>query len=318
MKPLVSICIPNYNYEDFLEDAIRSALSQTYKNVEVLVVDNCSTDRSWSIIKSFGRKIKAHRNKRNLGHVDNMNRCIELSRGKYAVILGSDDMLDKESVEKQVRVMESNPKVGFVHGSTYVIDKDDKIVSESSLPRGDHIVSGAEKLMSLLEGNHVMMSSVMIRRVCFEELGMLDSELSFCPDWDMWLRICMKYDAAFIKDFIAYYRKHERTISTSQETEKIAALDQYKMLNKIFEIIPEEMAKEKDHFYYLLAREQLVKSLVMTINGNSSHARKHVIASILVYNSASLLIIFPFFYALTFLGKYPSKAVLKFCSSLSK
>ncbi len=309
MKPLVSICIPNYNYGDFLEEAINSALSQTYKNIEVLVVDNCSTDRSWSILKTFGGKIKAYRNKRNLGHVENMNKCIELSRGKYIVILNSDDMLDSKSVEKQVKVMESNPTVGFVHGSTYVVDKDGRILSESRISPENHVVAGEKKLSSLLKGNYVMMPSVMVRKECYEKLGVLDNEIALCPDWDMWLRICMKYDAAYIADFVAFYREHGKTVSNRCNNENIGALDYYKMLNKIFGMTGSRIpTKRKSHYYFILARQQIAKSLHLTIEGKPIHARKYVIASILI--DPRFLVLFPLFYTLTFLGKYPSKVFL--------
>ncbi|MDI6720940.1 MAG: glycosyltransferase family A protein, partial [Candidatus Aenigmarchaeota archaeon] len=83
MKPLVSICIPNYNSERFIKQTIKSALSQSYPNIEVIVCDNASTDNSCNIIKSFGKKIRRYRNKINIGQNDNLNKCISLSKGKY-------------------------------------------------------------------------------------------------------------------------------------------------------------------------------------------------------------------------------------------
>jgi glycosyltransferase involved in cell wall biosynthesis len=108
-KPLVSIVIPTYNREDFVKEAIESALSQTYSNIEVVVVDNCSTDKTWDIICGINSsKIQAYRNDSNIGPVLNWKKGVELSNGEYVKLLFSDDKISENYVEKCIDIFDKN------------------------------------------------------------------------------------------------------------------------------------------------------------------------------------------------------------------
>lgn len=106
-NPLVSIVIPVYNRERFVRDAIDSALAQTYDNIEVVVVDNCSTDNTWQVISSYNSpKVRAYRNETNVGPVLNWKRGIELSNGEYVKLLFSDDMISDNFIEESMEVFD--------------------------------------------------------------------------------------------------------------------------------------------------------------------------------------------------------------------
>lgn len=108
-EPLVSIIIPTYNREDFVKDAIESALSQTYSNIEVVVVDNCSTDKTWDIICDIkSPKLLAYKNGRNIGPVMNWKKGVELSNGDYVKLLFSDDMISENYVEECLKIFADN------------------------------------------------------------------------------------------------------------------------------------------------------------------------------------------------------------------
>lgn len=108
-KPLVSIVIPVYNREDLVKEAIDSALSQTYDNVEIVVVDNCSTDNTWQVISNYKTpKLRAYRNESNLGPVLNWKRGIELSHGVYVKILFSDDMISENFIERSIELFDQD------------------------------------------------------------------------------------------------------------------------------------------------------------------------------------------------------------------
>ena len=103
-KPLVSIVIPVYNREDLIRDSIDSALSQTYENIEVVVVDNCSTDSTWNIISSYNEpKLRAFQNSNNIGPVSNWKKGIDLSRGEYIKLLFSDDLISNDYIEESLK-----------------------------------------------------------------------------------------------------------------------------------------------------------------------------------------------------------------------
>jgi len=116
-KPAVSILIPTYNSEKYIAETIKSALSQTYKNFEIIIVDNASMDKTYEIIQDFANKyncIKAFRNETNIGPVRNWIRCISRAKGKYGKILWSDDLMQSTFLEKSVDILETNVDVGFV------------------------------------------------------------------------------------------------------------------------------------------------------------------------------------------------------------
>ena len=94
VQPLVSIVIPVFNRETLVQEAIESALKQTYDNIEIVVVDNCSTDKTWEVLQKYNNpKIKIFRNNTNIGPVLNWKKGIELSSGEYIKLLFSDDMI---------------------------------------------------------------------------------------------------------------------------------------------------------------------------------------------------------------------------------
>ena len=105
-KPLVSVCIPAYNNEDYILETINCILSQSYKNIELIVVDDNSSDDTYKVVKSVKDvRLKAYRNKDNLGMAGNWNRCLELCSGKYIKLVCADDLLHKRLIEKEVAIM---------------------------------------------------------------------------------------------------------------------------------------------------------------------------------------------------------------------
>lgn len=121
MTPLVSILIPVYNRKTIIAETLKSALAQTYQNIEVIVVDNASTDGTWQVVQSFAEKdnrIKAFRNKFNLGPVKNWLRCAEEATGEYGKILWSDDLIIPEFIEKTLPLFDDD--VGFVYSGVNI------------------------------------------------------------------------------------------------------------------------------------------------------------------------------------------------------
>lgn len=320
MKQLVSICIPNYNAGAFIGETIKSALDQTYTRIEIIVIDDCSTDDSWVVINSFGLKVKKFRNKRNLGYPGNMNRCVELAKGDYIIFLNSDDILEKNAVKKQLEVMAKNPGVGVVHGAALKIDACGRRIGVIKSSKTSYVMRGMERLNTLLEGNSIVCSAAMVRKKCFRDAGVFDPGIYFCADWDMWLRICMKHDIAYLDGFVALYRVRENSMSSTYGTVKMGGVDKYKTLKKtlsalssrhyVHDSMAQRIVGKSRHYYSVLAVEQIVKSLQLTSAGYPAYARKHVILSKSVCARPKFIIAFPLFYALTFCGRRVSSLAL--------
>ena len=119
---LVSILIPVFNREEFIEPCIESALSQSYRNMEVIVVDNASIDGTWKICERYrqmDRRVRIFRNSENIGPVRNWMRCLEEARGQYVKILFSDDLIDHAFLSRTVPFLK-DPEVGFVYTGTII------------------------------------------------------------------------------------------------------------------------------------------------------------------------------------------------------
>jgi glycosyltransferase involved in cell wall biosynthesis len=141
---LVSILIPVYNRDLIIAETIQSALDQTYKNIEVVIVDNASIDNSWEVIQSFSKKdsrIKAFRNKTNIGPVRNWLRCVEEAAGEYGKILWSDDLVAPNYIEKTLPLF--NKDVGFVYSGANIFTNNNPLEGETSylLPKTGHFLS---------------------------------------------------------------------------------------------------------------------------------------------------------------------------------
>lgn len=119
--PLVSICIPVYNGDEFIDETIRCCLDQTYKNIEVIFSDNCSTDKTIERIKSYADpRIKIFQNETNIGLVANYRKALTYATGKYMAFLGADDGMDITTVEKALAIMESPQHSKVVLVNTYI------------------------------------------------------------------------------------------------------------------------------------------------------------------------------------------------------
>jgi len=116
--PLISIIIPVYNREMLILDTLKSAQNQTYKNIEIIIGDNCSTDNTYCIVEKESRKdnrIKLFKNKRNLGPVRNWCECLKRAKGEYIKILWSDDLISDDFIQKTLPIMIENKDIAFVY-----------------------------------------------------------------------------------------------------------------------------------------------------------------------------------------------------------
>jgi len=233
----VSILIPVYNREDYIAECIRSALSQTYGNVEVIVVDNCSTDGTWGICKELAAtdsRLKIYKNEINLGSVKNWLRCINEADGKYGKILFSDDLLEPDYVSATVTFMESN-NVGFVFTAVRIFSTSPEDGSINYLLPASGVFS-SEKYFNDIIGMHgaypISPGAALFRLGDLKFFLKADiptresSEFSkhgIGSDLLLMLQVanCYSY-IGYIKKPLALFRAHQKSISIKSKPSKIA------------------------------------------------------------------------------------------------
>ncbi len=234
-KPLVSICIPNYNNGKYLDACIQSALAQTYQNTDVILVDDCSIDNSLEIAKKYEGKIRVVQNSTNLGQPKNTNKCVQNSTGKYLVILHSDDFLLPHFVEKLMPILESYPDVGMAVGERMETD-------ETGIPRKiapfyntSCIISG-EKQAKVFMMTSFLPCQVLLRRETFEKAGGVDERYIVNLDGLLWFKCSLVGDVGYIQRQVAVYRTH-RENTTAQYNQSIGhMMEYYCTLSQMFKL----------------------------------------------------------------------------------
>ena len=217
--PLVSIVVPVYNGEAFLAENLDSITSQTYPNIEILVMDDASTDRSPEIIQSYGDKLTHVRNKTNLGQFGNVNKGIKKTKGEFVCVYHADDIYKPEIVEKQAQYLIQNKSAGVVFCLDIFIDAKGNIYDQLAIP---HAVTGGGPfdyetiLNALLTYKNVFLvgPTSMVRRSVYFDVGLYNGDdYGIAGDLEMWVRIAKSYDLGIIDEHLQYYRHDHGNLS---------------------------------------------------------------------------------------------------------
>ncbi len=212
--PLVSICIPTYNRAGMLADAIASALGQTYSRIEVIVVDNASTDNTAEIIASFADpRLRYIKNEENLGLFGNFNRCIKVASGNLIHILHSDDTIEPQFTKRCVAFFRQNPQVMLTFGSAKIL-RDNRVVGELNYSDKDVILAPPEGFRLLLsERNFIICPSVIVKKELYDVLGGYPVDLPYSADYALWLKVTRCYPIGYVRDAVINYRQGEHSES---------------------------------------------------------------------------------------------------------
>ena len=207
-NPKVSIIIPVYNGANFLEEAIQSAIEQTYKNLEILVVNDGSNDQGETerIAMKYIDKIKYYY-KENGGVATALNLALEKMTGEYFSWLSHDDLYYKDKIEKQINFIEANnlenEKV-FLFGDYSIIDEKGNLIAEC---KKNHKEIEEKEEYSLLRG-HVNGITVLIPKKAFEECGKFDESLKCTQDYDLWQKMMKEYKFIHQPEILSKTRVH--------------------------------------------------------------------------------------------------------------
>ena len=209
----ISVVIPSYNRKDFLKRSIDSAINQTKKPLEIIVVDDGSIDGTEAMIKSDYDFVKFIKQK-NKGVSAARNIGIKVSIGEWICFLDSDDEWKKDKLEKQINAMKSNPGYKFFHSNEIWIKNGLRINQKKK-----HKKYGGDIFDKCLDMCRISPSSVMIDKTVFDEVGNFNENLVVCEDYELWLRICDKYRVFFIDEpLIIKYGGHQGQLSYSIES----------------------------------------------------------------------------------------------------
>jgi len=211
-KPSVSVIIPTYNRANLVSRAIESVLAQTLRDLELIVVDDASTDNTKKILASFqDKRISYIRQNENKGAPAARNVGIKCANGLFIAFLDDDDELLPTKLEKQVnKFSKVSEKVGLVYSGSELIEEKDNSILMTYSPKFKGNVRQKLLLGPTICGSH----TALIRKQCFEKAGVFDETLKSCQDWDMWKRISEFYDFEFVPEILSKTYLHQNQISS--------------------------------------------------------------------------------------------------------
>ena len=247
--PLVSVCIGAYNREAYIRETLDSVLSQTYPNIEVIVVDDASTDATAEVAASYGPRVRLIRLERNSGRpAVPRNRAMADARGEYLAFLDSDDVWLPRKIECQVGFLRSHPDIGCCHTAVELIDER----SQGMGVRHDGAIPGTGRCFrELLRHCFISISSVMVTRTLIEDIGGFNEAPVYRAreDYEWFLRIAARQAIGFLPDVLARYRMAASGISR--------AVDRWRCMPQDVPMYA-EILKRRDLWTGVVARADVV------------------------------------------------------------
>jgi glycosyltransferase involved in cell wall biosynthesis len=210
-SPLVSVVIPTYNQARYLGDCIDSVLGQSYPAIEIVVVDDGSTDATQDVLAGYGDRI-VHFRQSNHGAASALNRGIQASRGTFVCWLSSDDAFTPDKVARQVATFGADPSLGLSFMGFDTVDAEGCFKADRSNIPWRH----PDLLVSVFWANPINGSTVMMPRTVVDDIGPFNETLRADVDAEMWFRVLERYPAAHIPGVYLHYRVHDKALSADQ------------------------------------------------------------------------------------------------------
>ena len=215
---LISILTPSYNSAKYIEETIQSVISQTYLFVEHIIQDGNSTDGTKNILEKYSH-FTDWLSEPDQGEPDGLNRAVKRARGDIFLVLNSDDVLLPDSCSLAVRQFNKNPEVAVIYGNQHMINSKGENLY-------DRIASPYDFVKELCIENVIPAQTAFIQRKYFEKAGLyIDASLPVIPDYELWIRIGLKFPMLYIPAFICKYRVHD-----DQQTTQIKKIEETRIL----------------------------------------------------------------------------------------
>jgi glycosyltransferase involved in cell wall biosynthesis len=265
---LVSLVVASYNHAEYLHRRMESLIDQTYQNIEILVIEDCSPDNSLEVLRKyeFHPKFRLIVREKNGGWVTVSNQGVEESSGEFVLFANCDDDCDPRMVERLVLAMRMNPTAGIAFTRSLLVDENDNVLMNDFVIRerafrkhcaNDTLISGAQMGRYLLHSCVIPnLSAALIRKECFSSVGLLSSAYRVCSDWDLFFRIAEKYNVAYVAEPLNKFRQHATTIR-SVTKDRITYEEYFRLLLGQIRLINLnffERCRFRSHVMYLWGR----------------------------------------------------------------
>ncbi|MGP4843270.1 glycosyltransferase [Marinobacter sp. 1Y8] len=216
-ESLVSVIIPSFNRCKYIKEAVASVLAQNYGNIEIIVIDDGSTDGSFDLLSELESNgdivLLCHNERENKGQSASINLGLKSANGEFIAILDSDDLLAPGSIKRHSEFLAKNPDMGLVYGYGEAIDSEGNLLKYRTLP-ASHCESGDPSSI-LLNCYIAIPGGTMVRAKSYELVGYFEEKFRAAQDHDMAIRLFEAVNVAYLGEASFYYRKHCDSISAN-------------------------------------------------------------------------------------------------------
>ena len=232
--PLVSVCIPAYNNADYISETIDCILNQTYKNIELVICDDHSTDKTIEVIQSYSDpRVKLFLNEKNLGMSGNWNNCLNHCTGEFIKLICADDMLTNDALEKEVMALINHPSAVMSESDTQFRDLQGNTKGSYTRYKKSGLVDGKVIARAGLFSRNLFGAPLnnTFRRSVLEQVHGFDPSFKYILDYDFWVSIACLGDVYIIHEPLNYFRlRSDSNTGKVLTTEQKAYVEEHKML----------------------------------------------------------------------------------------
>jgi len=228
--PRISIVIPTFNAERYIRETLKSIENQNYSNLELIIIDGLSTDKTISIVNDFNYLLPIIISEKDYGLNHAVNKGVLISTGEYINWLNADDYYLENALNKVGEFLTSNPHADLVYGDIAQVDENGQFLCwHGAIPYD------LNKLLHVR--NYIPCQATFFKRSTISFIGLFDTNLKWCGDWDMWKRFAVseKYNICFLNEKLAAWRLHSNTITSGNHSSKemyLQSLENFKSTRK--------------------------------------------------------------------------------------
>jgi len=217
-QPLVSIITPSLNQAAFIEAAIESVLAQDYPNIEYLVVDGGSTDGTLDILRRYGDRVRWI-SEPDTGQSDAINKGARLTHGEILAWLNADDQYAPQAVSRAIAELQAAPQAAFVYGHAQFTDQAGREIAPCVQVEPFNL----DRLLHHLD--FIVQPATFFRRDAFLAVGGLDASLRYCLDYDLWIKLALRYQVRYLPELLARVRVYPATKTASGGLERLNEIE---------------------------------------------------------------------------------------------
>ena len=238
----VSFVVTNYNYARFLPQALDSLLNQSFADLELIVVDDCSTDDSPAVLARYesNPRVRIVRHTTNSGSISAYNEGLRMSTGEFIGVFDADDYAaDMDAVARQVAMFDADPKIGLVYTAFDQVDEFSQPFRECRPFGYDYVRDGLSEFSDLIFLNYLAHSGTLVRRTVHEAIGYYDPRLPYAGDWELWLRVATRYSVGYLADPLYAYRVHINNMTAKGKSPSAATGERLMAVEAAFAALPD-------------------------------------------------------------------------------